>query len=73
MLYQIFQRSERPVCRSLREVRTSPVLRDRLHIGNVFFTWRLLGNNTKSPLEVQRLVEQWQRQLAGDAVSSRPR
>ncbi len=29
--------------------------------------------NTKSPLEVQRLVEQWQQQLAGDAVSSRPR
>ena len=29
--------------------------------------------NTKSPLEVQRLVEQWQQQLAGDGVSSRPR
>lgn len=29
--------------------------------------------NTKSPLEVQRLVEQWQKQLAGNAVSSRPR
>jgi DNA mismatch repair protein MutS len=29
--------------------------------------------NTKSPLEVQRLVEAWQQQLAGDAVSSRPR
>ncbi|MCH7753435.1 MAG: hypothetical protein IH898_14940, partial [Planctomycetes bacterium] len=29
--------------------------------------------NTKSPLEVQRLVEQWQKQLAGDAVSNRPR
>ncbi len=29
--------------------------------------------NAMSPLEVQRLVEQWQKQLSGDAVSSRPR
>jgi len=29
--------------------------------------------NTKSPLEVQRLVEKWQLQLAGDTVASRPR
>ncbi len=33
MLYQILQRSERPVCRFLREVRISPVLRGRLHVG----------------------------------------
>ena len=34
---------------------------------------RITDLNAKSPLEVQRLVEQWQQQLAGDVVSHRPR